>query len=108
VKIEVHSTPSGISNWVSVYESPPVNDIEGDRIYIKLEMKVANIKLVSNGDSFELFYDQGKLVNPPTTLTVVLKNEGSMFPNRYYINLQTTVVNTNVPDEKIFGEQAPS
>lgn len=85
--VVVHSPPSGISSWISAFKSPLVSDIEEDKILIELETKVETIKLVLNGDSFELLYDQGKIINPPKTLTVVLKNENTMFPNKYYINL---------------------
>ena len=109
MEIEVHSTPSGVSNWISFYESPTISDIEGDEIFIELETEVENIKLVSDGESFELLYDQGKLVNPPETLTLLLKNEGSMFPNKYYFNFLTEVLNTDVVEETIAAEQeAPS
>jgi hypothetical protein len=87
VPVVVHSTPSGVSNWILALKSPKITDVEGDKILIELEMKVENIKLVSNDYSFELLYDQGKLINPPKTLTVVLKNKDSMIPNKYYINL---------------------
>jgi hypothetical protein len=45
-------------------------------------------------------------MNPPSTLTVILKNEGSLFPTKYYINLQKKVVNTDDLEEKIAAEQA--
>jgi hypothetical protein len=40
VLIEVHSTPSGISDWISAFKSPPISDIEGDKIFIELEIEV--------------------------------------------------------------------
>jgi hypothetical protein len=95
----VHSTPSGVSNWILAFTSPPVSDIEGDKIYIKLEKKHKNIKLIPTDESFELLYDQGRLSNPPETLTVILKNEDSMFPNKYFFNLQIEVVDTDVSEK---------
>jgi hypothetical protein len=44
-------------------------------------------------------------MNPPATLTVILKNEDSMYPNKYYIKLQPEIVNTDVKKGTITIEE---
>ncbi len=50
--VVVHKTPSGVSNWISAFVSPPIFDIEGDKIVVELKMKVENFKLILNDNSF--------------------------------------------------------
>ena len=50
----IHSTPSGISNWISIFESPEITDTEGDGIIIELQEEVENIQIVSSDTTFVL------------------------------------------------------
>jgi hypothetical protein len=46
VPVVAHLPPLGVSNWISAFVSPPISDIEGDKILIELEKKVENFLLV--------------------------------------------------------------
>ena len=41
--ITIHSTPSGVSNWISIFMSPEITDTEGDGIIMELNEEVDGI-----------------------------------------------------------------